>query len=196
MCVCVCVYVCVCVCVCVCVYVSLVQRVIMRVFGAVLLAAAAATIVAVSGVSGQGFRTGITLGGLQNFEQAIIDFVNADFQNLALPDMHLSEDLPVIGKVDIDLTEITITDFHIPNATFSLSGPSTIGVGVSGTGLSVKLKFHWRKKDWPHISDHGDVTAVPKRKEHETERFILSCLLFGSLRLIHCCVVLCCTVVL
>lgn len=132
-----------------------------------VLAVTAAAVVALSGAAApadaQGFKASFTLNGLQQFEAAIVAFVNSKFQDLSLPDMHLEPDIPVIGKIDLDLTNIVITGFNIPGAAFSLSPPNGMGFGVEGTGLTVKLDWHWRRKDWPHASDHGSLEAVPKQ---------------------------------
>jgi hypothetical protein len=69
---------------------------------------------------------------------------------LSLPDQELHVDVPVIGHVTLDLSNIKITGFHIPSASIGLAPPSAV------TGLQVAMDFHWRKDHWPHISDHGD----------------------------------------
>jgi hypothetical protein len=55
----------------------------------VLLVVGALLCAVPSGVQGQGFNTAFTLNGLQQFEAALIGFLNSQFQNLALPDIHL-----------------------------------------------------------------------------------------------------------
>ena len=45
------------------------------------------------------------------------------------------------------------------------SPPPTPGAGkllldVDGLSLTVALDFRWREHSWPHVSDHGKVTAT------------------------------------
>jgi len=121
--------------------------------------------VALNAVSGGniGFRFAVKQSGLSTFTDAIVAIVNSRFSDMSLPDMHLDEHVPIVGHITLDLTDIKVTGFSIPGAAVQTVGPDALSTSIDGVTLAITMAFHWRKVHWPHLSDHGNIRAVPRQ---------------------------------
>lgn len=80
---------------------------------------------------------------------------------ITIPDIHIDTHVAEpIGHITLDLTNIKITDFDIATATATLQPPAGAG-GNLDLSLNLGMDYKWRKVNWPHASDHGEVTIEP-----------------------------------
>ena len=80
-----------------------------------------------------------------------------------LPDIHDDTHVPEpIGHITLDLTNITISKFHLSGAAVDFGAPSSAVVEFGPVAFVLSLDYKWRKVNSPHASDHGVVTATPK----------------------------------
>jgi len=108
-----------------------------------------------------GLRFAVTNPGLTEVKDIALPIINAALKDLTIPDMNLDEHLPIIGHITLDLSDIQVTDFNLPDAALGVSSPPSVALDMSGLTLQVALNYHWRKVHWPHLSSSGSITANP-----------------------------------
>jgi len=72
-----------------------------------------------------------------------------------IPDMTEPVHVPVVGKVDMSLKDAKINYLNVSESSIVLNSGNAIAIKVSGLEIDVTLKWHYREKSWPHISDSG-----------------------------------------
>jgi hypothetical protein len=112
-----------------------------------------------------GFHFVVTEKGAQKFMDITIPIIVKDFQHLRLPDIHADEDIPVVGKIHIDITNLIVQQFQIPSWSVQTGSPNTFLIALHGSTVLVKGDWHWRKHAWPHVSDHGNVEISPEQAD-------------------------------
>ena len=104
--------------------------------------------------------------GLDAVSAAALPVINQLLSGgITVPDMTLTVHVPVVGHVDLTLTNIQVRQTSpLRAAKFAIAPtpPPTPGAGkllldVDGLSLTVALDFRWREHSWPHVSDHGKV---------------------------------------
>ena len=107
--------------------------------------------------------------GLDAVSAAALPVINQLLSGgITVPDMTLTVHVPVVGHVDLTLTNIQVRQTSpLRAAKFAIAPtpPPTPGSGkllldVDGLSLTVSLDFRWRKRSWPHVSDKGALTAT------------------------------------
>lgn len=106
-----------------------------------------------------GLQIDVAQSGIAVFGAAVVDIVNTNFSSMAIPDISISEKVPVIGSITFTLSNIQVYGVHVGSAAVNLAAPSAAGIAISGADASIRLDFHYRKNHWPHVSGHGTVTV-------------------------------------
>lgn len=98
--------------------------------------------------------------GLTEMIDALLPVLNKALGGtIPLPDMSLDEHVPVVGHVTLDLTGMSITGFQLPSLDATFAAPDQLHAAIAGLSVNVNVGFRWRKVHWPHLSDHGTLTA-------------------------------------
>jgi len=71
-------------------------------------------------------------------------------------DMHATASVPVVGDVDIDISEIKLNTLNVVNSSILLNSGNQIQVSITGLNMDMTMHWHYRECPWPHISDSGD----------------------------------------
>lgn len=107
--------------------------------------------------------------GLQKLMDILLTIINTNFRELSIPDQHMDENVPVIGKIHLDITNIKIHQFRIPHGKAGSGAPSNFNLELGpGIGLLIQANWHWRKVHWPHLSGHGSVDITPENGDIST----------------------------
>lgn len=110
-----------------------------------------------------GFRVAVTQAGAQKFMDIIVPMVLNFFQHFNIPDIHTEIHAPVLGKVDVDVTEIVVQSLQLPGYSVKMGPDAGVIIGFSGVGLKITSKIHWRQHKWPHVKDHVSCEIRPKK---------------------------------
>jgi len=87
-----------------------------------------------------------------------LQLVHDKFASLKLPDTHTSWDIPVIGTVNLDLSDIKLQSLDITSSSTGVSPNTQGGVTfvVNGLKTYVTCHFHYYKTSFPKVSGSGD----------------------------------------
>ena len=119
----------------------------------------AATAPIVSAASYQPAIIGTATTSLFEYASEVaLQLVHDQFASLSLPDTHTSWDIPVIGTVNLDLSNIVLQSLDIASSTTGVSPNTEGGVTffVNGLQTYVTCHFHYYKNSFPKVSGHGD----------------------------------------
>lgn len=109
--------------------------------------------------TGAGLQIDVAESGIDVFRDAVLNIVNTNFSSLTIPNISLEEDIPVVGHVTFDLTDIEVYGVHVSTANINLAPPATADIAIAGANANIKMNFHYRKVHWPHISGSGTITV-------------------------------------
>lgn len=86
-----------------------------------------------------------------------LQFIHDKFASLQLPNTHTSWNIPVVGTVNLDLSDITLQTLDIASTDTGVAPNSQGGVTFSAAGLKtyVTCHFHYYKNSFPKISGSG-----------------------------------------
>lgn len=86
-----------------------------------------------------------------------LQFIHDKFASLQLPNAHTSWDIPVVGTINLDLSEITLQSLDIAATDTGVMPNPQGGVTFTATGLKtyVTCHFHYYKNSFPKISGSG-----------------------------------------
>lgn len=87
-----------------------------------------------------------------------LQIVHDKFASLKLPNTHTSWDIPVIGTVNLDLSNIKLQSLDITSTSTGVSPNTEGGVTFEVNGLKthVTCHFHYYKDTFPKVSGSGD----------------------------------------
>ena len=90
--------------------------------------------------------------------EVALQLVHDQFSTLSLPNTHTSWNIPVIGTVNLDLSNIVLRSLDITSSSTSVSPNAQGGVSffVNGLRTYVTCHFHYYKDSFPKVSGHGD----------------------------------------
>lgn len=90
--------------------------------------------------------------------EVALQLVHDQFATLSLPNTHTSWNIPVIGTVNLDLSNIVLRSLDITSSSTSVSPNAQGGVTLFVNGLRtyVTCHFHYYKNSFPKVSGHGD----------------------------------------
>ena len=86
-----------------------------------------------------------------------LQLVHDKFASLQLPNTHTSWNIPVVGTVNLDLSDITLQSLDITSSSTGVAPNSEGGVTFTVAGLKtyVTCHFHYYKNSFPKISGSG-----------------------------------------
>lgn len=102
--------------------------------------------------------TGTATTSLFSYASEIgLQFIHDKFASLQLPNTHTSWNLPVVGTVNLDLSDITLQSLDIASSDTGVAPNSQGGVTFSVAGLKtyVTCYFHYYKNSFPKVSGSG-----------------------------------------
>ncbi|KAL0019414.1 hypothetical protein WJX77_011586 [Trebouxia sp. C0004] len=87
-----------------------------------------------------------------------LQLVHDKFASLKLPDTHTSWDIPVIGTINLDLSDIKLQSLDITSSSTGVSPNTQGGVTfvVNGLKTYVTCHFHYYKTSFPQVSGSGN----------------------------------------
>lgn len=86
-----------------------------------------------------------------------LQVIHDKFASLQLPNTHTSWNIPVVGTVNLDLSDITLQSLDIASTDTGVAPNSQGGVTFSAAGLKtyVTCHFHYYRNSFPKISGSG-----------------------------------------
>jgi len=106
-----------------------------------------------------GNRTGVKVvvsqGALTYLKDQSLPVALQSALSSKIDDMHAKVSVPIVGEVDIDLTQIKLNRLNVSSSSISLNAGNQIQVSISGISMDITMHWHYREHPWPHISDSG-----------------------------------------
>ncbi|KAL2495866.1 putative BPI/LBP family protein [Forsythia ovata] len=99
--------------------------------------------------------------GLDFLNNLLIKEAESSFVPLELPKIEKSVKIPIVGKVKMVLSNITIERIHVTNSTVK-TGDTGIVIAVSGASANLTMKWKYSYSTWLlpiSISDEGSATV-------------------------------------
>jgi len=125
-------------------------------FVAVVLMASAAVMAYRNEGNKVGVKVTISQGALTYLKDQMLPAAEEAALNASIPDMEASTHIPVVGTVDLDLSQIKLNRLNVSNSSIELTNGNTIVVAIQGLDLDLTLHWHYREHPWPHVSDSGN----------------------------------------
>nr|GMD53174.1 putative BPI/LBP family protein At1g04970 [Ipomoea batatas] len=109
----------------------------------------------------QGFiSVDISNKGLNFAKNILVETAESSLVPLELPDIKKSVDIPVVGKVEMTLSNVVINTIDVVSSTIK-TGDSGILIAVSGATANLTMNWRYSYKTWlfPVISDQGKASV-------------------------------------
>mmetsp|Transcript_2095 Transcript_2095/g.3033 ORF Transcript_2095/g.3033 Transcript_2095/m.3033 type:complete len:550 (+) Transcript_2095:70-1719(+) len=138
------------------------QTLIFAIMMIMMVASILATKIKISeeGSDNIGARVILEREGLTKSMQTAIPDVEKLMKELEIPDQQMTQHVAVIGDVDVNITDISITQAKINDFKMELTPPATVGMAVEGIELGISLNWKYYQHNWPHAAGHGDANAA------------------------------------
>lgn len=101
-----------------------------------------------------GVKTTLSQNGLNYIKDVGVALIQKQLATVVVPDINGRAGTP-LGDIDYSLTSIVITGLTIPSVSTSIVPGQGLVVSVSGVSCHVNMRWHYRQRAWPHISDGG-----------------------------------------
>ncbi|XP_019183551.1 PREDICTED: putative BPI/LBP family protein At1g04970 [Ipomoea nil] len=98
--------------------------------------------------------------GLNFAKNILVETAESSLVPLELPDIKKSVDIPVVGKVEMTLSNVVINTIDVVSSTIK-TGDSGILIAVSGATANLTMNWRYSYKTWllPVISDEGKASV-------------------------------------
>jgi len=101
-----------------------------------------------------GFKTTVTQNGLDYLKGVGVELLEKVIDKISIPNLSGEAETP-IGKIDWDLSNLVLDKFAIGSSSVTLLPNQGLTLALTGVSCHVGLDWKYKKKSWPHISDHG-----------------------------------------
>jgi hypothetical protein len=116
-------------------------------------------LVAIAVAQTPGGRLILSTQSVNNLIKKQLPYIKQAVLASQIPELNVEESVPVIGKVDVTVSNMKITGVDFGPFQVGTRAPNLVSAGTTSCALTFTAHYHYRRHAWPHVSGSGDVTG-------------------------------------
>jgi lipopolysaccharide-binding protein len=109
--------------------------------------------------NGAGVQIYFPDSSLNYMMQQVMPLIQHELASLTIPDINGRTGTP-IGDIDYSLSQIHLNNLQFNTPSIVVSGVDQLTINIDSASTNVNLRWHYREKAWPHISDGGSADCA------------------------------------